>query len=447
MNLFDFIRNTFVKNEPVWNYYGTNIYTDPIAAPEQSARFIREYFLQGGKGDIAYELDEYDNMIVHSRFRASKNFDEFAICGDAPLHLSEYRAIHTVSAFFLGIFLEDCLTQKDHGVDIFMRGTLFPFSYLWFLTCLYHDYGYIVEENWKPDFGQPREAEVCEKDGYYRLRKIKQRLSIVHSPYQQVSPILRKRVRDHNGFYGRQYRTTIIDYLLGNSPSLKDGLQFACGAKITGFRYSQSLLMKYFSYGIRRLQPPTYNHGVIGGYLLFDRFLKIYASAYRHRFLEYDERYTHIEAFDWCGRNFCIEQIPIFAHIADCIISHNVWKADTPADAEYMECGLSALVGEHFKKISFQENPLLFILAIVDTIETYKLYGSRSSKQNAIRIWKSFDISFTDNALTVSARYKCRPIRKIYESAQRLKSWVDIEDVVLGGDGESFSIKFKTVEN
>ena len=143
---------------------------------------------------------------------------------------------------------------------------------------------------------------------------------------------------------------------MGNNPSLKDGLQFACGAKITGFRYSQSLLMKYFSYGIRRLQPPTYNHGVIGGYLLFDRFLKIYASAYRHRFLEHDERYTHIEAFDWGGRNFCIEQIPILAHIADCIISHNVWKADASAEAEYLECGLGALVGERFKKISFQDN-------------------------------------------------------------------------------------------
>ena len=422
MNLFDFIRNTFVKNEPVWNYYGTNVYTDPIAAPEQSAQFIREYFIQGGKGD-AYELDEYDNMIVHSRFRASKNFDEFEICGDAPLHLSQYRAIHTVSAFFLGIFLEDCLTQKDHGVDIFMRETIFSFSYLWFLTCLYHDYGYIVEENWKPDFGQLRETKVCEKDGYYRLRKIEQRLSILHSPYQQVSPILRKRVRGHNGFYGRQYKTTIIDYLLGNNPSLKDGLQFACGAKITGFRYSQSLLMKYFSYGIRRLQPPTYNHGVIGGYLLFDRFLKIYASAYRHRFLEHDERYTHIEAFDWGGRNFCIEQIPILAHIADCIISHNVWKADASAEAEYLECGLGALVGERFKKISFQDNPLLFILAIVDTIEPYKLYGSQVSEQNAIQIWKSFDVSFADNALTVSARYKCRPITKIYERAQGLKSW------------------------
>ena len=33
MNFFDFMRNTFVTNEPVWNYYGTEIYTDPVASP------------------------------------------------------------------------------------------------------------------------------------------------------------------------------------------------------------------------------------------------------------------------------------------------------------------------------------------------------------------------------------------------------------------------------
>ena len=106
MNLFDFIRNTFVKNKPVWNYYGTNIYTDPIVAPEQSAQFIREYFIQGGKGD-AYELDEYDNMIVHSRFRTSKNFDEFEICA---MHRFIYlntelftRYLHSFWEYFLRI--------------------------------------------------------------------------------------------------------------------------------------------------------------------------------------------------------------------------------------------------------------------------------------------------------------------------------------------------------
>ena len=131
MNFFNFMRNTFVTNKPVWNYYAAEIHANPITLPEQSAQFIREYFSQGQKGDIVYELDPYHDVNIHG----------------IPLSLSEYRAIHTVSAFFLGIFLEDCLTQGQCGVDLSVHGDFFPFSYLWFLTCLYHDYGYIVEEN------------------------------------------------------------------------------------------------------------------------------------------------------------------------------------------------------------------------------------------------------------------------------------------------------------
>ena len=52
MNFFDFMCNTFVTNEPIWNYYGTGIYTDPIASPERSAQFVREYFLQGKKATL-----------------------------------------------------------------------------------------------------------------------------------------------------------------------------------------------------------------------------------------------------------------------------------------------------------------------------------------------------------------------------------------------------------
>lgn len=192
-----------------------------------------------------------------------------------------------------------------------------------------------------------------------------------------------------------------------------------------------------------RISSPFYNHGIIGGYLLFDRFLKVYESAYRHRYPEHGEEYTGIESFEWNGKHFYIEQIPVFAHIADCIISHNVWKADDASEAEYLACGLGALIGEHFKKIKFHESPLLFILAIVDTIEPYKIYSSKAANQNAVRIWKSFDISFVNNTLTLSSRYKCRPITEIYERAKGLEAWVDIDSVELGSDGKSLSIKFK----
>lgn len=113
MNFFDFMRNTFVTNEPVWNYYGTEIYTDPVASPGRSAQFIQDYFLQGQKGDIVYELDAHHDVNIHG----------------ISLLLSEYRATHTVSAFFLGIFLEDCLTQGQCGADLAVHGDFFPFSY------------------------------------------------------------------------------------------------------------------------------------------------------------------------------------------------------------------------------------------------------------------------------------------------------------------------------
>lgn len=237
MNFFDFMRNTFVTNEPVWNYYGTEIYTDPVASPGRSAQFIQDYFLQGQKGDIVYELDAHHDVNIHG----------------ISLLLSEYRATHTVSAFFLGIFLEDCLTQGQCGADLAVHGDFFPFSYLWFLTCLYHDYGYIVEENWKPSCRRYNEARICSLDGYYRLRNIKRELDITYSPYQQITP-LRRSVQRHNKSHRETHdRSTIISYLLGNSPSLKDGLQFACGATVTGFRYPQKLLMQYFSYGIHMI--------------------------------------------------------------------------------------------------------------------------------------------------------------------------------------------------
>ena len=86
------------------------------------------------------------------------------------------------------------------------------------------------------------------------------------------------------------------------------------------------------------------------------------------------------------------------------------------------------------KKIEFQENPLLFILAVVDTIEPYKIYSSKAADRDAVRIWKSIDISFTNNTLTLSSRYKCRPITKIYERAKGLEAWVDIESIELSSD-------------
>lgn len=438
MNFFNFIKDIQKMNNPEWNYYRTNISVDPLVEPGKCSHFIREYFLNGEKNLAVFELNE---SVELNTSPLSPSFPLNRYCAEniSSLRLSEYRATHTVSAFFLGIFLEDCLAPRTgSGVEILAGGCFFPFSYLWFLTCLYHDYGYIVEENWRPPYKLSDKPSISPKYSFFQLKRITEQLRITHSPYSLARPFRKgadQRACPHNN--------DPFNYLLQYSPQLQDGLHFDCGAEISGFRYSQSLVANYFLYCLHELQLPVYNHGIIGGYLLFDRLLKGYVSAYLHSHPGRGESYPGIENFTWHAKSFSIEQIPLFSHVADCIISHNIWKADSEEEAKYQEYGLSKLVGGNFQKIKFQENPLLFILAVIDTIEPYKIYGDASLMgEDAPRIWKSIDLSFQNNVLTISSRYKCRPIEKMYHKAKSLMSWVDITDVTVGDNGGSFSITF-----
>jgi len=448
MNFFDFIQRAQQTNQPEWNYYRTDIPIDPLLTPERSSEFIRAYFQNGQKGFAVAELEE--NLQWMSSCGPRRNHDPFTRPVDVPkfvhpLHLSEYRAVHIVSAFFLGIYLESCLTRAEPGVDIQIGDRFFPFSYLWFLTCVYHDYGYIVEENRQPpNFLRPpsrtREGYLG-GDGRHQLARIKQDLNITipFYPHRIVQP---RAVR--NGFRGN-YAPSKFNCLLKQAPSLQAGLTFDCGATITNLTYSKTMLERYFSYGIHELKKPIYNHGIIGGYLFYDRMLKSYLSAYENLqpcISDRENPYPGLGEFIWNGKSFSAGQIPLFAHIADCIIAHNVWKADEASENKYVEYGLKRLVGGNFEKISFQKNPLLFILTVVDTLEPYKVYGRPSERgKDAARVWRSINVTFHDGRLMMRSRYKCRPIHWLYEKAKELKAWVDIVDIALLDDGKILSVK------
>ncbi|MCI8677855.1 MAG: hypothetical protein HFF46_05885 [Lawsonibacter sp.] len=144
MNFFNFIKGIQQTNNPEWNYYRTNISVDPLVEPRKCAHFIREYFMNAKKSLAVFELNELAELNTLP-LSPSLHLNRYCAENISSLRLSEYRATHTVSAFFLGIFLEHCLAPKNgNGVEILAGDYFFPFSYLWFLTCLYHDYGYIV---------------------------------------------------------------------------------------------------------------------------------------------------------------------------------------------------------------------------------------------------------------------------------------------------------------
>lgn len=433
MQLFEFIRRTQKTNTPEWNYYRANISIDPLISPERSLDFIREYFQNGQKDYAIVNLKECQNV-------CSRNIRNNSFYRVPPLHLSEFRAAHTVSTFFLGIMLEHYIAQENGHAEISVGEETFPFSYLWFLTCLYHDWGYIVEENWTPRL--EGEAPCTHRvKAPSDLAILKRQLRIAYSPYRQNTD-----QQWEASCRNRRYPLNCSMYstLLMRSPTLRARVRFSNAKSSSRFTYSSNLVEKYFSYCAHELLTPIYNHGIIGGYLFYDRMIKNYIHAYKQSHPHNTREagiYPDIASFYWNGKHFCAEQLPLFAYIADCIIAHNIWKADAESEKKYLEYGLAELVGKRFQNISFRSNPLLFILAITDTLDPYKLYGSNDLKgQDAPQVWRSFDFSFGQGALTVSSRYKCRPIQELYNKTKSLETWTDVKDVHPCNE-KSFSVK------
>lgn len=96
------------------------------------------------------------------------------------------------------------------------------------------------------------------------------------------------------------------------------------------------------------------DHGIVGAILLYDALIdlaksnNIYSKIKKHR--------------------------EFFAKICDTIALHNMWRATNSSVKEYNKYGLNELIpDESFNHmIYYNENPILFLLALVDTIDPIK---------------------------------------------------------------------------
>ena len=113
------IVNSLSQNE--WSYYNTDKrLTDEVLHNKETAlKFIEDYFHLAGKEKV-FKFPAYDQ--------------------NKELVLN--RAPHIISTFVLGLKIAECLGiitgERDESG--------FSFQYRWFLTCLYHDIGYIYEK-------------------------------------------------------------------------------------------------------------------------------------------------------------------------------------------------------------------------------------------------------------------------------------------------------------
>ncbi|MCD8040692.1 MAG: hypothetical protein LUF82_04160 [Clostridia bacterium] len=160
MKLFKIYEN-INQNRDEWCYYRQAYLNDIFPFKKQSddnaLSFIKSYLDAGGKRNLYAKIDN-----------ESKNFDKF----------ENVRAQHTLSTFMLGIYFYNKLNLEG----IFKRAysqiqDKHDWLFMWYLTCLYHDIGYIFENDSKDHINKslkgflPREADlrVCRKLDNYKL--------------------------------------------------------------------------------------------------------------------------------------------------------------------------------------------------------------------------------------------------------------------------------------
>lgn len=244
------------------------------------------------------------------------------------------KHIHTVSLYFLGSVLRNLFCKdiyegikKALNSDIKWYEEEEEYEYTWFLTSLYHDVASCIET------------------------KI---------PYNASESV------KHLEFY---LGKSNIRYTPFNHQTINKGAVLNC--------YSEELIKNYFYY---RSNKDETDHGIIGGYLLFDRLKKNLLEIFSKHHLDKE---GVIKELDGRSLAWNIEYLDLFAYVADAIICHNLWTKNIGDDSEeYEKYGLDPLIIKNDSdKVSMKRLPLQFMLRLLDTIEPTKRFGDIPAKK------------------------------------------------------------------
>lgn len=274
-------------------------------------------------------------------------FDDFDVVRDEVLLT---RSQHIISTYLLGIILVDNIKINIEKNNMEKE----KFLYLWFLACLFHDVGYIFEEK-----SSCEDLRILQTDGLKSIDKIcniKYLYDGIFDPYKEDN----------------------IHLYLSKRAICKDG----CTGVI--------------------------DHGIVGGFLLYDRLRKNYDEAYKKA--KKENSAVKKNSFDYKNRRFSTNHYNDYKKAAQAIIVHNIWP-DTLQ--KYLE-EESEIV--NLKRIDIK-NPIAYILALADTLEPIKRYGIDSLANTYYgEETNGFIYSFG----------KCGK-KSMVECINDLKNWVDVE--------------------
>lgn len=225
--------------------------------------------------------------------------NKVAIPFNSSLKQYDYRIKHVLFSFGLGIVLSSFSNLRDRIKKEYTKfGIQQPFVYTWMSVCLYHDFGYFISES--------------------------------HLKTDDIEKI--------------ELKYKIFNYNYCNS------------------RYSKELFFHYYKnrYNNQNWEKRNYilsdseevgDHGILGGYVLFERLC--------------------------CSEpDNIFERIPLYQDICFRIMEHNIWRNKNTYEESNPLHEIDAI---HFLKIDTVE-PLLFLLSLVDTIKMTKKFCKYSDE-------------------------------------------------------------------
>lgn len=267
----------------------------------------------------------------------------------------EGKHVHSASLYLLGktllpLFRRYINNELKNFIPNYTSwcGNIYDFQYIWYLPSMYHDFASCIEKE-----------TICENDSEQH-RMLKFHLgnhNIRYSPYSSFP-----------------YKT-----------------MFPYGISEIPFRFSPELIANYFYY---RACNGQCEHGIIAGYMFFDRFVKNFLKHASNGF-DYNGNVKN------SGLNWNIGHLTYAAYVADAIICHNIWLGGKAEEDTYKQYGLTPLLyTEHPEsKLSIEEYPLQFMLCLLDTIEPTKRFMNPLSPREVL---ESIEMEYDDRYLSIS---------------------------------------------
>lgn len=238
------------------------------------------------------------------------------------------RLAHVIICFSLGVLFFDFLSlraniDKEYSKVFDCKKNEKIVEFVWMILSIFHDLGYWYNI----------EGEYLDEKTFSTIFNV---MPVITLP--------------------NQCEVEILSYTDGESLGVKN---FNRNNAIQS-RYNSSTYYNYFRMRNAALKKnciyeEKYEHGILGGYEVCKLFLTEQAVQY-----DLEESTS-----DYIRYNLILD-------IAYKILDHNIWKADDKSVETYKKYSLQALIGDNYKKINPDKDPLLFLLCVVDTIEWTK---------------------------------------------------------------------------